>query len=296
MSTELRFGVLTSPSVRWEQMVERWQTIEALGFDSVWLPDHFVDLRQPRTPRFEAWTLLPALATQTTRIRIGTLVSAIPFRNPAFLARQALTVDHLSQGRLELGLGTGASGEIDASYAMTGIDDWSLPERVARFQEVVEIVDQLLCNEVSSYQGQYYRLQDTAMQPRPVQEPRPPITIAAHGPKMLKIAARHADSWSSMGGFNLSPEELLAVTCQRNETLDEYCAEAGRDRSTLRRSLLLWPPIREMVYQSVDAFTDIVGPYIEGGINEFVLAYPSKDEQLPIFERIASEGIPKLRG
>ena len=296
MSTELRFGVLTSPSVPWEQMVELWQTIETLGFDSVWLPDHFVDLRQPQTPRFEAWTLLPALATQTTRIRIGTLVSAIPFRNPAFLARQALTVDHLSQGRLELGLGTGASGEMDASYAMTGIDDWPFSERVARFQEVVEIVDQLLCNEVSSYQGQYFRLQDTAMLPRPIQEPRPPLTIAAHGPKMLKIAAHHGDTWSSMGGFNLSPEELLAVTCQRNKTLDEYCSEIGRDPSTLRRSLLLWPPIREMVYQSVDAFMDIVGPYIECGIDEFVLAYPTKDEQLPTFEQIATEGIAKLRG
>ena len=163
MNTELRFGVLTSPSIPWAQMVERWQTIEALGFDSVWLPDHFVSFREPRSPRLEAWTLLPALATQTTRIRIGTLVSAIPFRNPAILARQALTVDHLSQGRLELGLGTGASGDLDPSYAMTGIDDWALSERVARFQEVVEIVDQLLCNEVSSYQGQYYRLQDTAM-------------------------------------------------------------------------------------------------------------------------------------
>jgi alkanesulfonate monooxygenase SsuD/methylene tetrahydromethanopterin reductase-like flavin-dependent oxidoreductase (luciferase family) len=296
MNANIRFGVLTSPSVPWEQMVERWQTIEALGFDSVWLPDHFVNLRQPRTPQFEAWTLLPALATQTTRIRIGTLMSAIPFRNPAFLARQALTVDHLSQGRLELGLGTGASGKIDASYAMTGIDDWSFSERVARFQEVVEIVDQLLCNEVSSYQGRFYQLKDTAMLPRPIQQPRPPITIAAHGPKMLKIAASHGDAWSSMGGFNLSPEELLAVTCQRNSTLDEHCVEAGRDPSTLRRSLLLWPPIREMVYQSVDAFMDIVAPYIEGGIDEFVLAYPSKDEQLPIFERIASEGISKLRG
>lgn len=297
MNAEVRFGVLTLPSsVGWEQMVERWQAIEALGFDSVWLPDHFVDLRQSRTPQFEAWTLLPALATQTTRVRIGTLVSAIPFRNPAFLARQALTVDHLSQGRLELGLGTGASGEIDASYAMTGIDDWSLPERVDRFREVVEIVDQLLCNEVSSYQGQYYRLKDTAMLPRPIQEPRPPITIAAHGPKMLKIAARHGDSWSSMGGFDLSPEAMLAVTLQRNDALDEYCAEFGRDRLTLRRSLLLWPPIREMVYESVNAFTDIVGQYREGGINEFVLAYPSKDEQLPIFERIAGEVIPKLRG
>lgn len=222
-------------------------------------------------------------------------MTSIPFRNPAFLARQALTVDHISGGRMELGLGTGASGEIDASYAMTGTPDWPISERVARFQEVVEIVDQLLCNEVSSYEGQYYQLRDTAMQPPPVQKPRPPITIAAHGPKMLRIAARHGDSWSSMGGFNLSPDELLAVTCQRNEELSAYCEEIGREPSTLRRSLLLWPPIREMVHESVDAFTDIVGPYIDGGLNEFILAYPLRDEQLPVFERIACEVIPNLR-
>ncbi len=89
---------------------------------------------------------------------------------------------------------------------------------------------------------------------------------------------------------------MLAITLERNEALDAYCAELGRDPSMLRRSLLLWPPIREMVYESVDAFTDIVGPYVEGGMNEFVLAYPSKAEQLPIFERIAGEAIPKLRG
>ena len=134
------------------------------------------------------------------------------------------------------------------------------------------------------------------MQPRPIQNPRPPITVAAHGPVTLKIAARHADTWSSMGGFNLSPSEMLAVTRQRNEALDEFCAAFGRDPLTLRRSLLLWPPIREMAYESVDAFTDIIGQYGDAGINEFVLDYPWKDEQFPIFERIAGEVIPRLRG
>ena len=295
MKTKLRFGVLTSPSGSWEQIVQRWQTIEAMGFDSVWLPDHFVDLRQPTAPRFEAWTLLPALAIKTTRIRIGTLVTAIPFRNPAFLARQALTVDHLSQGRLELGLGTGASGEMDASYAMAGIDDWSFSERVARFEEVVEIVDQLLRNDVTTYNGQFYRLQETSMQPGSMQDPRPPITVAAHGPKMLRIAARHAESWSSMGGFGLSPEALYDVTVRRNRDLDAYCTEIGRDPATLRRSLLLWPPIREMVYESAGAFEKILRPYVEAGINEFILAYPSKQAHIPIFERVASHVIPALR-
>ena len=193
-------------------------------------------------------------------------------------------------------MGTGASGKMDPSYAMTGIDDWSVPERVDRFREVVEIVDQLLRQEVSSYYGKYYQLRETSMQPRPLQQPRPPLTLAAQGPVLLKLAAQYADTWNSFGGFNLSPEEMLAATLQRNAALDEYCSEAGRDPSTLRRSLLLWPPIREMVYESVQTFSDIVGPYIEGGINEFILAFPWKDEQLPIFERIATDVIPALRG
>ena len=296
MDEKLRFGVLTLPSVPWEQMVERWQTIEALGFDNVWVADHFVNFIQPHTPWFEAWTLLSGLATQTTRIRIGTLITAMPFRNPAFLARQALTVDHLSHGRLELGLGTGIPGEIDPSYAMTGIADWAPAERVARFREMVEIVDQLLRKEVSSYQGDYYQIEDAAMQPRPIQKPRPPLTIGAHGRVMLKITAHYADTWSSVGGFGLSAAEMLSITRQRNDLLNEYCVEIERDPLTLRRSLLLFPPIREIVYNSVDAFVEVVGQYREAGINEFILAYPGKDEQLPVFERIAREVIPKLRG
>ena len=295
MSAAISFGVLTSPAPPWQQVVDNWQRIEELGLDSVWVPDHFVNLRDPSLPQLEAWTLLPALASQTTRIRVGSLVSAIPFRNPAFLARQALTVDHISQGRMELGLGTGAAGSMDASYAMAGIEDWSFAERVARFQEVVEIIDQLLSNEVSSYDGQFYKLQKTQMTPRPIQRPRIPLTIAAHGPKMLSIAAKHGNTWSSMGGFNMTADELLEITCQRNETLNELCAKGGRDPATLRRSLLLWPPIREMVYESVDAFMNVVGPYIEAGINEIILSYPTKPEKLSMFERIAMEGIPKLR-
>jgi alkanesulfonate monooxygenase SsuD/methylene tetrahydromethanopterin reductase-like flavin-dependent oxidoreductase (luciferase family) len=265
MNKELRFGVITLRNVSWAQVTERWQSIETLGFDSVWVADHFVDFTQPSRPWFEAWTLLAGLATQTSRIRIGALITAIAFRNPAFLARQALTVDHLSHGRLELGLGTGISGQIDPSYAMTGLADWVPAERVARFREVVEIVDQLFRNEVSSYQGHYYQIKDASMRPRPIQKPRPPITIGAHGPMMLKIAAHHADTWSSFGGYSLSAQEMLAVTRRRNELLDEYCDKIDRDLLTLRRSLLLSPPVRDMVFESVEAFTDIVGQYKDVG-------------------------------
>lgn len=295
MSQGLRFGVGTLQNVSWKEQVRRWQYIESLGFDSVWVADHFVNYYQPSAPWFEAWTLLAGLATQTTRIRIGTLVTSIAWRNPAFLARQALTVDHLSHGRLELGLGAGAPGKIDCSYAMTGIKDWAPRERVARFREVVEIVDQLLRNKVTTYQGRYYKLKETAMSPAPVQKPRPPITIGALGPVMLKIAARYADTWNSFGGHVDTREQMLEDTRQRNALLDDYCAKIGRDPQALRRSLLVFGPEAATIFNSLDAFQDFVESYQDVGITEFILYYPFNDRQLPIFERIAREVIPKLR-
>ena len=152
MEQKPRFIVGAIQEVPWPEMVARWQHIETLGLDGVMLADHFVNFAQPKAPWFEAWTLLSALATQTKTIRIG-LLSAIPWRNPAFLARQAMTVDHISNGRLELGLGAAAPGTIDISYTMTGIPDWPPKERVDRFREAVEIVDQLLRNPETSYEG-----------------------------------------------------------------------------------------------------------------------------------------------
>ena len=211
------------------------------------------------------------------------------------MARQALTVDHLSNGRLELGLGAGAPGEIDPSYAMTGIEDWVSGERVARFREVVEIVDMLLRNKVTTYEGRYYQLKDTVMQPDPVQKPRPPITIGALGSSMLRITARYADTWNSFGGSGLSSEEMLKETGKRNTFLDKYCKKIGRDPKTLRRSFLVFGPDAEALYDSVDAFKEVVKRYNEAGINEFILYYPWKETQLPVFECIAREVIPKLR-
>src|SRR5215210_1654716 len=118
MSRQARFGIITIQNAPWATMVERWQHIEALGFDSVWVADHYVNPYQPTQPWFDGWTLLTALATQTTTIRLGALVTNITLHNPAVLARRALTVDHISNGRLEVGLGSGGAG--DVSYPMTG--------------------------------------------------------------------------------------------------------------------------------------------------------------------------------
>lgn len=294
MSQELRFGIITVQNLPWNREVERWKFIEALGFDSVWVADHFVDPYEPGSPWFEGWTLLAALATQTNRIRIGTLVSSIPLRNPAMLARQALTVDHISNGRLELGLGTGVSW--DPVYRMIGIENWSSQERVARFREAVEIVDQCLRNRVTTYEGRYYQLKDAVIAPSPVQQPRPPITIGASGPQVLKLAARYADTWNSVPGeWRTSPDEMLEQTRRRNQMLDDYCEEIGRGPQTLRRSLLVFGSEAQTVFNSADAFNEVVKRYRNVGITEFIFYYPFRDEQIPVFEQIARKAIPKLR-
>ncbi len=297
MSQRLRFGIVTFQNVPWEELVKRWLSVEELGFDSLWVADHFVNYESPMSPWLEAWTLLAALASRTSRIRIGT-ISSMPLRNPAVLARQALTVDHISNGRLDLGLGAGASGSIDPSYRMAGIEDWAPSERVARFREFVEIVDQCLRNNVTNYNGRFFKLENTVMAPPPVQKPRPPITIGAMGSSMLRIAARYADTWNSLGGeFNSPPEVILENLRRQNEFVDNYCVKIGRDPKTLGRSLLVWGSEALTVFDSEEAFREVVERYSRVGVSEFMFFDPDIAPEISsrAFKEIASEVIPELR-
>jgi alkanesulfonate monooxygenase SsuD/methylene tetrahydromethanopterin reductase-like flavin-dependent oxidoreductase (luciferase family) len=298
MSHALRFHVLILPSQPWSELARRYRHVEELGFDVAGIADHFVDWTNPARPWFEAWTLLAAVARETTRLRLATLVAQIPLRDPATLAHQALTVDHISQGRLELGLGVGLTS--DPSYAMMGIPNWSAAERVARFKEYVEVVDRLLSNEVTTYKGRFYQVEGAVMSPRPVQAPRPPITIAAMGPVMLKCAARHADTWNSLS-FARDFEAQLEEMRGRIALIDAECKAIGRDPASLRRSYLMFDAGARAggglinYYASEDAFADMVRRVIGLGISEIGLYYPARDEQRPVFERIARDVIPGLK-
>jgi len=219
--------------VGWDELLRRYRHIEALGFDLAAVPDHFVDWNHPPNPWFEAWTLLAAVARETSKVRLAIWVAQIPLRNPALLAHQALTVDHLSNGRLELGLGTGA--RIDPSCEMMGMPNWSAKERIARFKEYVEIVDRLLSNEVTTYEGDYYQVNGAVMNPRPIQQPRPPLVIAAMRPVMLKYAAQHADNWNSLSSAREFVTQL-EETRGRIRLINQCCSEIGRDPASLRRS------------------------------------------------------------
>jgi alkanesulfonate monooxygenase SsuD/methylene tetrahydromethanopterin reductase-like flavin-dependent oxidoreductase (luciferase family) len=298
MTHDLRFQVIALPNAPWDEVLRRVKLVEDLGFDLVTTADHFVDWNNPSVPWLEAWTVLAAAARETTRIRLATYVSQIPLRHPAMLARQALTVDHISGGRLEVGLGTGLT--IDPAYAMLGIPNWEPKERVARFREYVEIVDRLLSDEKSSYEGRYYRIKDAVMNPRPLQRPRPPIVIAALGPAMLKHAARHADNWNSLS-FADSFAKQLAETAERIARVDDACAAIGRDPSSLRRSYLMFDPAsraaggRISYYESDSLFVDMVGRLTELGISEVGLYFPIVPAQRPMLEKIAREIIPRMK-
>src|SRR5579859_3779158 len=274
----MRFGIVTDQNLRWPTLVERWRLFEQLGFDSAWDCDHFIQPSRPTGPYFEAWTLLAALAAVTARIRLGVLVTSNTFRHPALLAKEAVTVDHISNGRLEVGLG---SGWYQPEHPMFGIEFPPPGELVRRYREAVEIVDGLLRNDTTSYQGQFYQLQDATMRPRPMQLPRPPLVLAAHKPKMLRIVAEYADTWNSFG----TVDEMR----ERNEVLDEHCAAIGREPRSIVRSLYGWATMMPSdPWQSVDAFQEMVGRYAEAGVNEFLIDQP-RPEQEAILERVASE-------
>jgi alkanesulfonate monooxygenase SsuD/methylene tetrahydromethanopterin reductase-like flavin-dependent oxidoreductase (luciferase family) len=290
MLHQLRFLAMMTPTLPWDEQLHRYQHIEELGFDLAGVVDHFVNYTAAASPWLEGWSILAALAAQTTRIRLATWVTQIPLRNPALLARQALTVDHISNGRLELGLGIGLTR--DTSCEMMGLPNWRYPERVARFREYVEIVDRLLCNAVTTYDGKYYHVSRAAMEPRPVQKPRPPIVIAANGPVMLKRAAELADNWNSIS-YADAFDAQIAETRERSRLIDRHCAAIGRDPTTLRRSYLVLDSAR--LYASTQVFADAAQRLIDLGISDIGIHYPRQPAQLSVFEKIAREAIPMLK-
>lgn len=274
--------------------------VEALGYDGVYVWDHLMHRTQkPTDPLFDGMTALAAAATFTSRIRLGTMVAAPLFRHPVVLANQAMTIDQLSGGRLELGIGAGGAV---LDHQLLGIDPWPKGEQVDRFRETVELVDAALRGPCD-YAGEYYSGQGINLAPGPVQRPRPPLTLAAHGERTLRIAARHADVWNTVTTRDLGRHEVLALAAERGRLLDRYAEEAGRDPSSIRRSVLIgsddWPAL-----SSPQEFRDAVLRYRDVGVTEVVMLHPGHPaerlvrhgEAAPdIVRRIAEDLLPGLR-
>jgi alkanesulfonate monooxygenase SsuD/methylene tetrahydromethanopterin reductase-like flavin-dependent oxidoreductase (luciferase family) len=279
------FGMQTIQTWTWTETCERWKWFESLGFESLWLTDHLTRTAVPGEPYFEAWTLLSALATQVQKPRLGVLVSSNTFRHPSVLAKMAVTLDHISNGRLELGLG---AGWFKQEHEMFGLDFPETGELVDRYAEALDLLDRFLSNDVTSFEGEFYSLKEAPNRPRPIQQPRPPIMIGAHGPRMINLAARYADTWNTRG----TPGEVR----ERNQRMDAACEKYGRDPGTVKRSLLyvIAQMVDENPWASIDAFTDFVGRFSEAGIQEFILQPPEPDHY-EIVGRIATDVIPGLR-
>ena len=236
MAHRLRFGLFLGQfNSDWTSLLDRFRLAEELEFDYAWMVDHFIDTSGRSDVRcMEAWTLLAGLAASTSRIGLGTLVSSNTFRHPVLLAKQAVTVDHISEGRVVLGIG---AGWYEPEHSMYGLEFPSTGDRVERLEEAVQIAHLLLTQDRTTFEGKHYRLKDAEFEPKPVQHPRIPILIGAHRPRMLRIAARYADMWDT---FPTTPGSatagLEAEISERVRILERYCQEIGRDPAEIRRS------------------------------------------------------------
>src|SRR4051794_8090851 len=298
MGFDVRFQVLTLPGRSYAEYRRQVLHVEELGFDLAAVPDHFCDWANPTAPWLECWTLLAALAVETTGIRLASNVAQIPLRSPGVLAHQAITVDHVSGGRLELGLGTGLT--IDPGTEMIGLPNWPNAERVARFGEYLELVGLLLSQDVTSFEGRYYRASGAVMNPSSLQTPRIPLVAAALGPKMMAHAARWADTWNTMSfdpDFAVQIDELAA----RARVMDELCASVERAPESPRRSANIFDARarasggRLRYYDDEALFERLVRSFVAAGFTDIGLYYPTDPEQLLAFERLARDVIPSLR-
>jgi alkanesulfonate monooxygenase SsuD/methylene tetrahydromethanopterin reductase-like flavin-dependent oxidoreductase (luciferase family) len=296
MNIEPRFQVEVLPDIAWNEFLRRFRHAEELGLDIATTADQFVDWKNPSVPWFDVWTALAAVAQATERIRLAPCVAQIPMRDPATFARQLLTVDHVSGGRVEAGLGLGLT--VDPGYGMIGVPNWDNPERVQRFKEYIEIVDRMLRGSPTEYAGKYYTVQSASVH-ESVQSPRPPITIAAMRPKMMRYAASYGDTWNAMS-FGSGLEALTADAAALKKKMEQACEEVGRDPSTLRHSFLMFDAnAREcgghlFYWESVEQFAEVAGRILAHGFEEIGFYYPI-DAQRDVFERVATELIPSLR-
>jgi alkanesulfonate monooxygenase SsuD/methylene tetrahydromethanopterin reductase-like flavin-dependent oxidoreductase (luciferase family) len=236
--SKLRFGVFLpfyafevqegKPSSYFDNVRDVVLECERLGYHSVWLDDH---LMLGKRPILECWTTLSALSSITAKIMLGTMVLCTSFRNPALLAKMAATLDVISNGRLEFGIGAGVQRDEHIAYGV------SFPEpsvRISRMREAVEIVKKMWIEEKASYAGKYYKIRAAVCEPKPVQKPHPPITIGGSGEKlMMKVAARHADryDWGYLSSFELYKHKL--------RVLESRCKAVGRDFQEIEKSCWL---------------------------------------------------------
>jgi len=312
----MKFGVqATQSGVTWEDLLALWRELDRdSNFDHLWLMDHFVTgagtAADSSGPCMEGWTSLAALAQATSRVRLGILVTGNTYRHPAVLAKMATTVDHISGGRLEFGLGGAWHTYEHQAFA---IPFHTTKERLARLDEAAQMIKLLWTQPRPKFEGRYYRLDEPPYNPPNVQQPHPPILIGGGGEKRtLRTVAKYADATNVSG----PPEEVR----RKFEVLEGHCREAGRDYSEIRRTvqLLLFltddPAFQQRVVQGVMAFRGVgedearrsvllgsveevkaqVGEFAAAGVQEIIVAQFPRTHRESLL-RFSQEVIPAFR-
>jgi F420-dependent oxidoreductase-like protein len=273
----LRFGVKTAPQhTTWDDILRIFEEADATpALEHGWDFDHFMPLGGNLDgPCLEGWTLLAALAARTERIRVGVMVTGNTYRHPAVLANMGATVDQISHGRLDFGIGAGWH---EQEHAMYGIPLYAPAERIHRLDEACEVIRLLWTEPVANFAGRYYQLTDARSEPKPVQKPHPPFVLGGSGERLtLRVVAKHADIWNFAGG---TAEDFA----HKSAILDEHCAAIGRDPSEIERSI---QPLVDP--ENIAETRERIRSYIDVGATHIILSlrapYPDG-----IVRRIADE-------
>lgn len=249
----IRFGIKTAPQhTAYADILRVWQEADEQPLlEHAWLFDHFMPIvGDPSGPCLEGWSLLSALAASTERLRVGLMVTGNTYRHPAVLANIAATVDIISGGRLDFGIGAGWN---ELEHNAYGIPLYPVGERIRRLGEACQVIRLLWTEQAPSFEGKYYHLTEAYCEPKPVQKPYPPFVIGGSGEQLtLRVVARYADIWNYVTG----PVEEFK---RKNAVLDQHCGVVGRNPADIQRSVQLvmdpgdWPASRELVRGFIDA-------------------------------------------
>jgi len=299
MDEEITVGVhIVQEHMDFPQIRRIGKTADDLGFDSVTVMDHFRPFYPPKNGNLlESWTTLSALAMETSRVKIGTLVTCASYRNPALLAKIAACLDQISGGRLKFGIGAGWFREEFEEY---GIAFPKPRERIERLEESIKIIEKMWTQDEVSFDGKYYRLDHAMCNPKPAQKPHPPIIVGGSGEKLtLRVVAKLAEGWNSPGSFEWYANKL--------EVLKRHCAKAGRDFGEIRLSWSAWvilssdrKKIAEFQPSYIKNLDDFIDAYLIGtpdlcvkklqrfiklGVTDFELVFP---DAFPMYK-----GVPR---
>jgi F420-dependent oxidoreductase-like protein len=308
----VRFGIQTpNQNATWDDVLATWKEAEALGFDSAWVYDHFIPIFGGQDgPCLEGWTMLAALAAETSRMQIGVLVTGNTYRNPALLAKMATTVDHVSHVRLVLGVG---AGWFERDHAAYGFPFGTARERAHKLAEGLEVITKLWSAEHPSFSGKYYRLEKAPFAPANVQKPHPPIVIGGQGKQwIVPLVARYADGWNAVTG--VTPDGIR----ERRTIIAEECKRIGRTPCPSHVSVLIQlvaitdiplagPAVRlgaralgfgkavpGIVADSPNAIRDRIRAYVDAGATEIIVGLrPPFDRGL--LRRFAQEIMPAFK-